>query len=100
MDYLLTLPEGLMAAGGATGGQAVTVAAGSAAVAPPTTAVVPGTLSPSMIAATAYVNAHGASRLAASTLGAAVVASIAEAYAENGIGYTITDAGNAVSLTA
>ncbi|PQM45051.1 hypothetical protein C1Y40_04791 [Mycobacterium talmoniae] len=99
MHEVFVQPEGLLGASASSGSAAATVAAGAAAQAPPMTAVMPGTMSPAVVAGTARVIAHGTNKLAVSTLGAAVVAAVAEAYAENGIGYEVADLANAGSLT-
>lgn len=98
MGELMATPGALAAASSASVGTSAEVAAGAAATAVPMQAVLPGTLSPAVIAGTARVVAHGADKLAMSTLGSMIVAQVAEAYGENGAAYEITDDGGATAL--
>ncbi len=98
MSELIATPGALAAASGASVATATEVGAGAAASAVPMQAVLPGTLSPAVIAGTTRVIAHGAEKLAMSTMGAMIVAQVAEAYGENGAGYEITDDGGATAL--
>ncbi|ART74360.1 hypothetical protein BTO20_37715 (plasmid) [Mycobacterium dioxanotrophicus] len=98
MIELFAEPGSLAAASGATATTAVTVESGAVAEAVPMTAVLPGTASPTVVASTARVIAHGTQKLAMSQLGAAMVGLVAAAYAENGLAYEIVDDTNAATL--
>lgn len=98
MSELLAETGALAVASGSTAATAAESGAGAAAAAVPAEAILPGTLSPTVILGTARVMAHGAQKLAMSSMGAMVVAQVAEAYGENGIGYEVTDDAGAVSL--
>lgn len=98
MQDLIAESGGLAAAAAGAGAQAVTVQSGAAAEAVPMTAVLPGTASPAVIAATARIVAHGTEKLAVSTAAAAFVGTVAAAFAENGIGYELADDASAASL--
>jgi hypothetical protein len=95
---LITSNEGLAAGAAAHGAHAVDVEGMAAGTAVATSAVLPGTLSPAVIAATARVVAHGANKLAVSTAGAALMTAVSAGVAENGVGYGITEAANAAAL--
>lgn len=98
MIELFAQPAGLGVASGATATTAITAESAAVAEAVPMMAVLPGTASPTVVASTARIIEHGAQKLAMSQLGAAMVAMVAEAYAENGIGYEVVDGVNAGTL--
>jgi hypothetical protein len=96
---LIASAEGLGVASAAHASNAAEVAGVAAGTAVPTMAVLPGTLSPAVIAGTARVIAHGAERLAVSSAGAALMGAIAASVAESGAGYTSSDDAGAAALT-
>ncbi|MEN4464172.1 PE family protein [Mycolicibacterium conceptionense] len=98
MGELFAQPGALAAASAGTATTAITAEAAAVAEAVPMTAVLPGTASPTVVASTTRIVAHGAQKLAMSTLGAAMVALVAEAYAESGLGYEVMDTTNAATL--
>ncbi|WP_454793813.1 hypothetical protein [Mycolicibacterium lutetiense] len=98
MIEVFAQPAALGVASGATATTAVTAEAAAVAEAVPMTAVLPGTASPTVVASTARIVAHGAQKLAMSQVGSAMVALVAEAYAENGLGYEVVDGVNAATL--
>ncbi|MBU8817540.1 hypothetical protein KL864_16685 [Mycolicibacterium goodii] len=98
MRQLFAESSGLLAASAASGATAAEVAAGAAAEAVPMTAVLPGTASPVVVASTARIIEHGVNKLAVSALGSAMVAAVAAAYAETGLGYETVDLASAAKL--
>lgn len=98
MLELFAQPGGLAAASAATATTAVTAGAASVAESVPMMAVAPGTSSPAVIMSTARIIEHGAHYTAMSQLGTAMLALVAEAYAESGLTYEIVDDANAATL--
>lgn len=98
MSRLLAQQGTLESASASSGATAATVAAGAAASAIPQTAVTPGTMSPMVVMGAARAVAHGMNKALVTAAGSAMVAALAEKYAEEGIGYDVTDLGNAVRL--
>ncbi|GAB4995107.1 hypothetical protein MAHJHV58_46200 [Mycobacterium avium subsp. hominissuis] len=96
---LIANTAGLAAGAAGHAATAAEVEGGAAATSVATTAVMPGTASPAVIAGTARVIEHGANKLAVSTAGSLMVASVAEALGEMGLGYGITETSSTAALT-
>jgi hypothetical protein len=96
---LIASTEGLAAGAAAHGAHASEVVGTAAGTAVATSAILPGTLSPAVIAGTTRVIEHGANKLAVSAAGAALLAAVSAGVAETGLAYGITEDANAAALT-
>jgi hypothetical protein len=96
---LIASTEGLAAGAAAHGAHAGEVVGTAAGTAVATSAILPGTLSPAVIAGTVRVIEHGANKLAVSSAGAALLAAVSAGVAETGLAYGITEDANAAALT-